>query len=325
MDSRLETIAACRAAHSAWGVLAAMLIAGVAFVGAARSQDPAARKIADAPQTNGDLRHKLNAIVIPRLELREAPVREALDFLQKKSVELDPAKTGAKIILKLDAEGTVPPLPNDKTLVDSLNPEDVRITVSLFNIPLIEALRYVTSLANLKVKLEGGAVVVVRFDSAGPIITKEYQLTPEMIQAVGEKVGDDLKEFLSAAGIGFPAGATVMLSPTRNRLVMENSQENLDLLDDLLSPAALARARDAEAAGRARIKQIQRKLDRIILPRVEFREATVREAVQFLNRKSVELDRSEPAQDGINIVLKLDTGPTNGPPPPAIPGLEPLP
>ena len=325
MDSRLQTIAACRATHPAWGVLAAMLIAALGVVGAARSQDPAAKKIADAPQTNTALRHKLNAIIIPRLELREASVREALDFLQKKSVELDSAKTGMKIILKLDPAGSITPVPNGQAPFAEVDPEKARITVALFNIPLIEALRYVTSLANLKFKLENSAVVVVRFDSAGPIITREYTLTPEMREVLGEKAGDDLKEFLTAAGIGFPAGATVMVSPTRDRLVMENTQENLDLLDDLLSPASLARARDAEAAGRARIKQIQRKLNRIVLPRVEFREATIREAVQFFNRKSLELDRSEPPQGGINIVLKLEPAPTDGPPPPAIPGLEPLP
>src|SRR5688500_13277216 len=98
MDSRLETIAACRATHPAWGVFAAMLIGAPSFVGAGHAPEPAAKKIGDAPQTNADLRHKLNAIIIPRLELRETSVREALDFLEKKSVQLDPAKTGVKII-----------------------------------------------------------------------------------------------------------------------------------------------------------------------------------------------------------------------------------
>ena len=41
------------------------------------------------------------------------------------------------------------------------SPADARITVSLTNIPLLEALRYVTGLANLKFKVEPYAVSIV--------------------------------------------------------------------------------------------------------------------------------------------------------------------
>ena len=53
---------------------------------------------------------------------------------------------------------------------------------------------------------------------------------------------------------------------------------------------------------------IQNKLNHIIIPKIEFREATVREAIDFLKKKSVELDTTEtdPARKGVNIVLKLE-------------------
>src|SRR5690606_17558737 len=38
---------------------------------------------------------------------------------------------------------------------------------------------------------------------------------------------------------------------------------------------------------------IQRKLETIIIPRLEFREASIREAIDFLKKKSVELDTTE--------------------------------
>src|SRR6185503_15957174 len=82
-----------------------------------------------------------------------------------------------------------------------------------------------------------------------------------------------------------------------------------------------------DAAGTARINA---KLQRIIIPRVEFKDATIREAVDYLKRKSIELDTTEPDQTkrGVNIVLKLGDGgggggiPTPAPAPEsAIPGL----
>ena len=78
------------------------------------------------------------------------------------------------------------------------------------------------------------------------------------------------------------------------------------------------------------IAKIQKKLERTIIPKLDFKEATIREAVDYLKRKSVELDPIDDPKTGINIVLKLEGG-TNvtvpdaaGAPAPvsAIPGLD---
>ena len=54
-------------------------------------------------------------------------------------------------------------------------------------------------------------------------------------------------------------------------------------------------------------EKIRRKLERIIIPKLEFREATIREAIDFLKKKSVDLDDiSPPGERGVNIVLKLE-------------------
>ena len=50
------------------------------------------------------------------------------------------------------------------------------------------------------------------------------------------------------------------------------------------------------------------KLNRIIIPRIDLRDATVREAVEFLKQRSRELDTStdDPQEKrGVNIFLKL--------------------
>ena len=52
---------------------------------------------------------------------------------------------------------------------------------------------------------------------------------------------------------------------------------------------------------------INRKLDEIIIPRIDFRDATIREALDFIKQRAVTLDTSEqdPSRRGINIVLKV--------------------
>lgn len=86
---------------------------------------------------------KAEKIIIPRMELRDAKLEEALDFLRVKSKELDPDKQGVNIIL-------ANPTPA----------RDARITLSLINVPLTEALRYVTELAGLKLGAAENAFVL---------------------------------------------------------------------------------------------------------------------------------------------------------------------
>jgi beta-lactamase regulating signal transducer with metallopeptidase domain len=95
-----------------------------------------------AAATESAARAKAENIIIPKIELREATFEEALDLLRKKAVEFDPDKTGVKIVVKPGAVS------------------DARITISLTNIPLIEALKYVASLANLKFVATPDALVV---------------------------------------------------------------------------------------------------------------------------------------------------------------------
>ena len=57
------------------------------------------------------------------------------------------------------------------------------------------------------------------------------------------------------------------------------------------------------------------RLNRIIIPRVDFRDTTIRQAVSFLQQQSRDLDttESDPDRRGVNIVLKLPTTPIAAP------------
>ena len=117
----------------------------------------------------------------------------------------------------------------------SPNPTDPRITVSLTDIPLIEALRYVTGLASLKFKVETHAVLIEPSSvNTDVLVTKEWKVRPNFIPD-----GADARAWLESVGVKFysPAASAVYL-PGSNRLIMRNSQGQLDLMDSLLEAGA---------------------------------------------------------------------------------------
>ena len=54
------------------------------------------------------LREKLDSIIIPKLEFRDAALRDVLNMLSELSRELDPDGVGVNIILKEDVKTTAP-------------------------------------------------------------------------------------------------------------------------------------------------------------------------------------------------------------------------
>jgi Flp pilus assembly secretin CpaC len=85
----------------------------------------------DAPST--DAARKAAKIVIPSIELVEAPLSSVIEFLVKKSRELDSEKKGVNVILQLSGDKKPP-----------------AITLNLRNVPLLQALKYVAAIANLE-------------------------------------------------------------------------------------------------------------------------------------------------------------------------------
>jgi len=190
---------------------------------------------ADAAGT-ARINNKLQKIIIPKLELRDATIQEALDFLQKRSAELDTdpdvSRRGVNFVLKVEsAPGSVaPPAPG------IVSTADTRISVALTNIPLIEAVKYVTSLANLKYKIEPYAIAILPVGTNTlELIQKEYIVPPDFLTRIGGPSGaTNPAAALKSAGVTFPEGATAVYFPARGRLLVRNSQENLDLIETLV-------------------------------------------------------------------------------------------
>ncbi len=204
--------------------------------------------VIDARGTNA-INRKLDEIRIPSINFREATVREALEFIKLQSKTLDtdepdPNKRGINIVLKVD--------PSTQG-VDS----GQRITLSLTDVPLREAINYIASAASLKTKVEPYAVKVVPLsEPIDVLITKEYKVPPGFISNIPSAGGDaaagggfgggfgqpaettvarsGAREFLEAQGVEFPEGATANFLPSSSKLIVRNTQPNLDLIDQLV-------------------------------------------------------------------------------------------
>src|SRR5438876_1590872 len=187
--------------------------------------------------------NKLNSIIIPHIEFRDTSIREAIDFLREQTAENDPSGQGVNIVLRLVplgqiAQPSLPVLPPPTGAGSPVagapaqgppagapaqgapggspgvapvpvvsGPSGARITVTLDNIPLGEALRYVAAQAGLKVKVEPYAVSLIPLsEQSNDLITKRYRVPPEFFGGpldVGYYIGSNV-----TGGGGQTAGAT---------------------------------------------------------------------------------------------------------------------
>ena len=182
--------------------------------------------------------NKLDEIIIPRISFTDATLREVIEAIRERAAELDTAPSdagdrGVNIVLKLDETAATQ-----------------TITIDLANLPLREALDYVTRLANLKIKVEPYAVLIVPMtEETDVLLTKEYRVPPGFITNLpsggdaapaeeGAVAVSKAKEFLESQGVQFPTGASANFLPSSSRLIVRNTQENLDLVDALVESAA---------------------------------------------------------------------------------------
>jgi hypothetical protein len=101
-----------------------------------RSGPPSGVRGSSAAQTASQM-------IVPQVEFRETTLPEALDYLVTRSRALDPRKQGVNIVLDVPPER-----------------REAKVTLSLRDVPLSEAVRYTAQLAGLAVAEEPYALVV---------------------------------------------------------------------------------------------------------------------------------------------------------------------
>jgi beta-lactamase regulating signal transducer with metallopeptidase domain len=165
---------------------------------------------------------KLKAIIIPNIDFEERTIKEVVDFLRLRIVELDtletdPKKKGINIVLRL-------PKDMEEPQIDELR---------LRSVPAATALQYICDKTKLQYVVEEFAIVI--------------------------------------------------------------------------SPSAVEKPDGVAAEKSDEVSAMEKKLKAIIIPMIDIEERTIKEVVDFLRLRIVELDtlETDPNKKGINIVLRL--------------------
>jgi general secretion pathway protein D len=131
-----------------------------------------------------EITQKLNDIIIPEVNFREAAVSDVVTFLHDESVRLDPQHLGVNFVLSPDistapaAPSTAPPAAAAPETAAVHEVATRPITLSLRNVPLIEVIKYITGIANLKYRIEQSAVLIAKDVPEGQTITRYYTVNP---------------------------------------------------------------------------------------------------------------------------------------------------
>ena len=203
-------------------------------------------------ETNFDIDQKLKSIFVS-LDFTDVSIEQATNFLYTESKRLDePTHKGIPFIIQPDASSTAKP-----------------ITLTLNNVPVGEALRYICQLANVKYKVQDYAVSIVPFTaSTDDLISRVFIVPPSFVQppetagrgcrecSVAHAIrtsarsrpllrrlapagGDDnsVQSVLEAKGVKFPPGASAVYTPTTNALTIVDSADQMELIEELVNGA----------------------------------------------------------------------------------------
>lgn len=208
---------------------------------------------------------RLNRIIIPTVNIQDKTIRQAVDELKRLSRQYDTsnddlARRGINIVLKLPTASSAPVADEGQgegeESAAAVIPETVNVRLS--NIPLYEALRYVATLSNLKIKVEPFAVSLVPLSESTDILEqREFKVPPGFISGTASADNSmatpgapaasstnpqlagriTARQFLEQQGIQFPPGSSANFVPGSSRLVVRNTADNLNLIESLVSAA----------------------------------------------------------------------------------------
>jgi len=198
--------------------------------------------------TNFGLDQQLRDIYLS-LDFNNATIEEATNFLSIESKRLDPNHKGVNFIIQ----------PEASTSAKS-------VTITLNNVPLGEALRYVCQLANVKYKVQDFAISIVPFSQrTDDLISRTFIVQPNFVAprtAAGtiqsatdaftrpvapdatstapvptgpDTSGDTVRTALTEKGLTFPPGASAVYTPSTGQLTVVNTADQMELLEELVN------------------------------------------------------------------------------------------
>jgi hypothetical protein len=195
------------------------------------------------------MQRKLEGFVIPQVEFRNATLHEAVDFLREKSLEqvsdsqpeaFVPFVPGASKSGETATSTTSPvPSPDDRP------PWNTRITLSMKDARLLEALRRIVEMAHAKFWFEFDGLHVASLDDPDPVFARDFRIPAKDVgiylrrprrgdsDATAKMMGD-LEKLLGDNMVSLPKTDALILSDDGRRLTVRATRENLDRIENLV-------------------------------------------------------------------------------------------
>lgn len=234
----------------------------------------------DTISSQQKLQKKMEAIIIPSIEFRQANITDVVNFLVDASVAGDTEGVGVNIILKLSAPGgeSAPAAAPAATTgfgddfgfgsdfgaapaapASSGYSSVPAITLNLRRINLLDAIKYITEVADLRYRLEDNVVIITPANIvSGRVVTRMYPVQPSILDVIVERedsadtsqrTGDfvemgstaatikrsDVKEFFERTGVPFPVGTSITYNQSISQLIVANTAENLETFERILA------------------------------------------------------------------------------------------
>ena len=166
------------------------------------------------------LRAKLNRIVIPEMQFEEMPIDNIMQFLRRRSRDLDRSGDGVNILVKL------PEAERQRT-----------VTMDLSDLPVGDIIRYVCMAANVSYRIDPSVVVILpRSQTPDLMETRFYSLDVGWVFARGDRMDDkEMREFFESKGITFPEGARIGYYQRQSKLAVTNTAENLRRVERMMN------------------------------------------------------------------------------------------
>ena len=150
-------------------------------------------------ETSSPLYEKSRKLIVPSIEFIDRGVTDAIDYLREKSKEIDPERTGVQIMVTGQSRG--------KNV-------DKKVTFSLQNVPLYDAIRYLCLQADLKFRINEKSQIIVigpeaeiaKGDTKDKIYIPIRRATVNRMvnySARSEAAGDESSSSSSSSGDGF--------------------------------------------------------------------------------------------------------------------------
>lgn len=240
-------------------------------------------------------------LILPALDLKNATLVEAIDFLRIRSIELDQGpnkKTrGLNFVVRIGKGKT--------------NIADAKIDrLTLRNTTLREALNAICQKTKMKYRIEPFAVVIIPAGSEFgelPMATRVWVTKKDFLESIHPKDIDveiTAKDTLLARGVKFPKGSSANFVEKGHQLTVRNTPANLEAVDQLVKsvvpPVEPTEEQKAEIEANKKALSV---LQSMILPTVDFNDVKLEEALKFLQIRSRELD-----SDKKGVTIKIQKG-----------------